>query len=364
MKFRCERDTLTEAITSAQRAVTSRTGVLPVLSGLFMSADSGGIELVGSDLDLTIRVKIDADVEQTGNAVVSARLLSDIVKRLEPGAVVIDVTSDEARISSRRSEFTLRTLPVGEFPDLPEPELESVEIDGEQFAAAIRQVAPSSSKDEARPILTGVFLESTDDGLRLVATDSYRLAVRDLAGTRVLEPGKSVLVSAKALSELQRLVADGSLQVGFGNADASFQLGTTTILSRLIMGQFPAYQKLIPQNQPNRLVLDREALADAIRRVKTVAQGRDDIAVRIAMESGRIEMTATAADVGEARDELDADFTGEDTTVAFNPDFLLDGISAIDAERVVIETTDGMKPAVIKGENVSDFLYLLMPVRV
>jgi DNA polymerase-3 subunit beta len=180
----------------------------------------------------------------------------------------------------------------------------------------------------------------------------------------VLEPGKSVLVSAKALSELQRLVADGSLQVGFGTADASFQLGTTTILSRLIMGQFPAYQKLIPQNQPNRLVLDREALADAIRRVKTVAQGRDDIAVRIAMESGRIEITATAADVGEARDELDADFTGEDTTVAFNPDFLLDGISAIDAERVVIETTDGMKPAVIKGENVSDFLYLLMPVRV
>lgn len=363
MKFRCERDMLTEAITSAQRAVTSRTGVLPVLSGLFMRAEDGQIEIVGSDLDLTIRVKIDADVDQAGDAVVSARLLSDIVKRLEPGAVSIDVSQDEARISSRRSEFTLRTLPVGEFPDLPEPELEFVEIDGDQFAAAIRQVAPSSSKDEARPILTGVLLESTDDGLRLVSTDSYRLAVRDLAGTRVLESGKNVLVSAKALGELQRAVTEGPIQVGFGAGDASFQLGSTTILSRLIMGQFPAYRKLIPENQPNRLILEREALGDAIRRVKTVAQGRDDVSIRIAMESGRIEITASAADVGEARDELDADFTGEGMTVAFNPDFLLDGIGAIETERVVIETTDSLKPAVIMGEDDSEFLYLLMPVR-
>lgn len=363
MKLRCERDTLVEAIGVAQRAVTSRSGALPVLSGLFCRADADGVELVGSDLEITISVRAEADTVEEGRAVLPARLFGDIVRALESGVVTVEVEDDEARISSGRSDFALRVLPVEEFPAVPVPEGEAVTIEAGLLAQALRQVVPAASRDDARPILTGVQLEPLDEGVRLVATDSYRLSLRDLPGERVVS-GQPVLVPAKALGELQRLLGDGEVRVTVAEREATFDLERVRITTRLIEGEFPNYRQLIPSDYPNRLTVEREAFIEAVKRVRLVAQSRDGAPVRLALAPERVELSASAQDVGEAHELIEAKYEGEEMTVAFNPEFLLDGATVVDGSEVVVETIDPLKPATLRGVEAGDFLYLLMPVRV
>ncbi|HVW30941.1 MAG TPA: DNA polymerase III subunit beta, partial [Acidimicrobiia bacterium] len=267
MKFRCERDALSEAISSAGRAVASRSGALPILSGLLVRTAADEIHLAGSDLELTIRVSAPAECDDEGAAVLPARLFGDIVRSLEPGAVSVDVGEDEARIKSGRSDFSLRVLAAEDFPRLPEVEGSGVRMDAAALAEALRQVIPAASRDDARPILTGVLLVAEGSGLRLVATDSYRLGVRDLPGESRLAAhlsgaaaeGRHVLVPAKALGELQRLLGSGekagssaapgtenTVELSFSDRDACFDTGRARVSTRLIEGQFPNYQQLIP----------------------------------------------------------------------------------------------------------------------
>ena len=189
MKFRCERDTLADAVATAQRAVASRTGAMPVLSGLRVTLTPGSLELVGTDLELTIRVRTPADTDGEGSAVVPARLFSEIVRQLEGDTVSVELADDDAQIEAGRFATTLRTLSAAEFPRLPEVSEGGVRVEAAAFAEALRQVVPGASRDDARPILTGVLLTASAGGLRLVATDSYRLALRDLQGVSMLERG-------------------------------------------------------------------------------------------------------------------------------------------------------------------------------
>lgn len=365
MKFRCERDTLAEAIGTAQRAVASRTGALPVLSGLRCSVSGDTLEIVGSDLELTITVRIATAGERDGRAVLPARLLSDIVRSAAGADVSIDVTGDDARISSGRSNFSLRTLPADDFPRVSAPSGAGVRVDAAAFSDALRQVVLAASRDDARPILTGVLLAATTGGLRLVATDSYRLAVRDLPGVSVLAEGQKVLVPAKSLSEVQRLLGSGELEVVLAEREVAFRVGGTEVTTRLIEGEFPNYEQLIPSGYPNRLTINSESLAEAIKRVRIVGQGgRDSSPIRCAMTSEGLEVSAVAQEVGEARESIDAKFEGADLTAAFNSEFLLDGCNAVNAEELVLETVDPLKPATLKATDNNDFLYLLMPVRV
>ena len=204
MKFRCERDVLVEALGSAGRAVSSRGGAMPVLSGIRAQLAGNDLQLTGSDTDLTIEVSITVNGESDGLVVLPGRLAAEIVRALPPGAVVVDIDEEEARITSGRAEFTIRILPAEEYPRLPEPGGEPLTIAASELSAALKQVVPAASSDDARPILTGVLLASEEGGLRLVATDSYRLAVRDLPGAAVLSEGQHVLVPSRALSELAR----------------------------------------------------------------------------------------------------------------------------------------------------------------
>ena len=213
MKFRCERDTLADAIAVAQRAVASRTGALPVLSGLRVSPTESGVELVGSDLELTILVEAPADTEGEGSSVVPARLFSEIVHKLDPGTVTVEFTDDEARVEAGRFRTALRTLSAADFPRLTEPSGAGVKVAAGALTEALRQVVPAASRDDARPILTGVLLAASAGGLRLVATDSYRLAVRDLQGVSMLPEGQKVLVAGKGLGEVQRLLGDEEIEV-------------------------------------------------------------------------------------------------------------------------------------------------------
>lgn len=363
MKFRCERDLLVESLTTSGRAASNRGGALPVLSGVRVEVNGDELQLAGSDLDLTMHVRVEVSGDGDGACVLPARLTTDIIRSLEPGVVSIS-GDDEIQINSGRSQFTIRTLPLAEFPKLPDVEGQDITLPSEDLAEALRQVVRAASNDDARPVLTGVLMAAENEGLRLVATDSYRLAVRDLPESNVLRPGQQVLVPSKALNELQRLLSTApNVALRLGERDVSFSLGNARIATRLIEGQFPNYRQLIPERYPNRLVVEKELLVEAVRRVKLLV--RDNTTpVRMTLRPSGIELTVISQEIGQATEELDAKYEGAEMTVAFNPAYLIDGVEAVRGEEVVLETLDSLKPATLRSTDTDDFLYLLMPVRV
>jgi DNA polymerase-3 subunit beta len=362
MKFRCERDVLFEALGSASRAVSSRSGALAVLSGLRLTLEGDRLTIVGSDLDLTISVSLDVGGDTDGVAVLPSRLLVDIVRALGPGAITLESKDGDIRITAARSEFTVRSYPPDEYPALVEPPDGGISIPASSLTEALRQVVPAASKDDSRPILTGVLLATEGDSLRLVATDSYRLSVRDVTESAVLgeEP---VLIPSRALAEVARLLDDeGEVSIGLTERDASFRIGTTTVITRLIEGDFPNYRGLIPENHPNRMTVNRLELLDAVRRVRLLAQ--ETTPIRLTMSSDGLDLVAITQDVGKASETIDGIYDGEELTVAFNPEYLIDGTDAASGDEVVLETVDALKPALLRTPVEPGFLYLLMPVRV
>ncbi len=363
MKFRCERDVLADALATAGRAATSRTGTLPVLSGLRLEVRGDELCVTGTDLELSIRLTVKVGGEQDGAVVVPARLVADIVRSLPVGAVEVALAGEELNISAGRSQFSIRPLSLDDYPVQAEPATEAVTLPSADVAEALRQVVRAASTDDARAVLTGVLIAAEDEGVKMVATDSYRLAVRNLPDKEILGAAQKVLVPSRALNELQRVLATGDdLRVRLGARDAVFETGSTRLTTRLIEGEYPNYRNLLPPSYPNTLTVGREALLEALRRVKLLAQ--DATPVRLALGGDTLQLTAITQDVGNASEEIDASYEGTEMTVAFNPDYLAAGVDAVDTEEVTLSTLDPMKPAVIRAVGRDDYLYLLMPVRV
>jgi DNA polymerase III subunit beta len=365
LKFRCERDVLVEALSTAGRAAAGRSGALPVLGGIRLTVDGDNLQVTGTDLDLTITVGTTVAGGTDGVVVAPGRLITDIVRALEPGAVSLEADEEELRIASGRSHFTVRTHPAGDFPRLQVPSGDTVTLPAGGLADALRQVTRAASSEDSRPILTGVLMVAEGEGLRLVATDSYRLAVRDLRGVGVLAEGQRVLVPSRALNELMRLLgsASGEVSLRLGAHDATFGVGEVLLTTRLIEGEFPNYRALIPANYPSRLIVGREALLDAVRRVKLLARDATT-PVRIALRPTGIELTVITTDWGTATEDVDAKYEGAEMTVAFNPNYLIDGVEAITGDDVALDTLDALKPATLRPTDSDEYLYLLMPVRV
>jgi DNA polymerase III subunit beta len=363
VKFRCEREILADALTTAGRAATSRTGTLPVLSGVRLDVHDGELTVTGTDLELTIRLSVPVHSDRDGSAVVPARLVGDIVRALPAGAVEVSLGDDEMSISAGRSQFSVRPLSLSDYPAQVEPDAEPVVLKSSEVSDALRQVVRAASTDDARAVLTGVLIAAEDDGVKMVATDSYRLAVRDLPQSSMLASGQRVLVPGRALAELQRILSgDAELTVRLGAREAVFEVGTTRLTTRLIEGEYPNYRNLLPSAYPNLLTVGREALLEALRRVKILAQ--DSTPVRLSLNGETLQLTAITQDVGNAAEEIDAGYDGAEMTVAFNPDYLAAGIDAVEGDEVTLATIDPMKPAVLRGVGHDDYLYLLMPVRV
>lgn len=336
---------------------------MPVLSGLHLVLAGDELVVTGSDLELTIARTLQVNGERDGAAVVPSKLLIDVVRSLEPGAIELDLGDLDLTIRGGRSEFSIRTIPTDEFPQLAHAEGTAVTIEATSFVAALRQVVPAASGDDSRPILTGVLLTPIESGLRLVATDSYRLAVSDIPGASVLEGDQSVLVPSRALAEVRRVVGEApEVTLRFGENDAAFAIQGLVVTTRLIDGDFPKYEGLIPTGESNALVVSREAMLDAVRRVRLLAQ--ESTPLRLVMNDDGLEIVAITQDVGEAHETVDADYNGQDLTVAFNPGFLVDGLDVAPGEEVSLQTIDSLKPAVLRTPGNENFLYLLMPVRV
>jgi DNA polymerase-3 subunit beta len=380
VKFRCERDSLVEVLTTAGRAVSSRSSTTMALGGIRLESLGNRLAVVGTDLDLTVHVSTEAIGITDGVCVAPAKLLADIVRSLEPGAVTIESADDKVEIAAARSRFSLRTFPVDDFPVLPEPPEPMTSLPAAGLVDALRQVVRAASNDDARPLLTGVLVAAEGTGIRLVATDSYRLALRDLAGNDAKLDAAQILVPARALAELQRLSALGSLakegavvgdedgpvpQVGLsiGEHDVTFTVGTVQVSTRLLDGSYPDYRQLIPAEYPNRLHVGKDSLLDALRRVRLLV--RDNTTpVRLSMRQGGVDLTVVSQEVGDASETVDADFDGTDLTIAFNPSYLIDGVEAVAGDEVLLETVDATKPATVRAAEQTDFRYLLMPVRV
>ena len=374
MKFRCERDSLVEVLATAGRAVGTRSSAQMVLSGLRIETVGNRLSVVGTDLDLTVHVTTEAIGITDGVCVAPAKLLADIVRSLEPGAVTIEAEGEKVEIGAARSRFSLRTFPVDDFPTLPEPPDPATFLPAAGLAGALHQVVRAASGDDARPLLTGVLIAPEGTGVRLVATDSYRLALRDIAGSDAFSGTSQILVPARALAELQRLSALGSgtkgddgqapaVGLSIGDHDVTFTAGDVKVSTRLLDGTYPDYRQLIPAEYPNRLHVGKDSLLDALRRVRLLV--RDNTTpVRLSMRHGGVDLTVVSQEVGDASETVDADFEGEDLTIAFNPTYLIDGVEAVAGDEVLLETVDATKPATVRAAEETDFRYLLMPVRV
>jgi DNA polymerase-3 subunit beta len=363
VQFRGERDTLLATITNPGRAAATRGYSLPVLTGLRVEAANNRIAVTGTDLELTITASGDAMTDVPGTVVLPARLTADIIRSLEPGVVTVTVEDESCKIEGGRSNFDVRVLPADEFPRLAVPDLSAgTVVDGQAFGKALAQVVPAAGTDDARPILTGVLISQNDGDLRLVATDSYRLATRDLPGIGPLQ-ADDVNVPARALAEVGRLIGKNEkVTVILGARDVTFASGDTVLTSVLIQGEFPPYKRLIPDTLPNSLTVEREHFIEAVTRVSLLA--REATPIRMAMTADGVELRAITQDVGEAVEPVDGIFSGNDLTCAFNPLYMRQGLESCTGDTVTLLTTDALKPALLRSQADPTFTYLLMPVRV
>ncbi|HJS25990.1 MAG TPA: DNA polymerase III subunit beta [Actinomycetota bacterium] len=361
MKFRCDRDALSEALQTVQRAVSARPGI-PALTGVLLEAAAeGSLTLTTTDLEVSARLTTDVQVTEEGSALVPARLLADTVKSLSDAPVEFETDQSQARIRCAAYEGSLRLLPVEDFPALQPPSGTRIVAEAPRFAEAVGQVARAASRDEARPVLTGVLLEVSREGVTLVATDSYRLAVRDLVATAAGEA--KAIVPERALSEAGRAaqaIEKGEVEVFVDDSQVSFQTGALTLTSRLIEGEFPNYRQLLPEKYESRLTVSRQQLIDAVRRVGLLA--RENSPVRLEFNALGVKLSSSSPDVGQAVEAVEARYEGEDVTAAFNPGYLADGLAVATGESVRLEVRDGLKPGVVRGES-DEFTYLVMPVR-
>ena len=365
MKFKSERDILVEALSAASRVVATR--LIGASSGILLSLSGNHLTVTGTDLDITVRTTVDVIGLEDGSSVVPARLIVDAVRSLEAGAVTISSSDENVGVSLGRAKFSLRTFSVMDFPKLPPVTGALTSVKAQDLIQGINQVVRAAANDDARPLLTGVLFTTDNNTLRLIATDSYRLAVRDVPGVKGIGGEHDLLVPARALQELQRaatsLLDDAEIGVTLTDAEICFVVGFTSIASRLIDGNYPSVLQLIPASYPNQLRIAKDTLLVSLKRAKLLAKDSTS-SVRLTMKEKSVEIRTQSHDAGDVEDNVDADYNGEEMTIAFNPNFLIDGIEAVPGDEVVLEMSDSVRPAMVHGIEDVRFRYLLMPVRV
>ncbi|MGH3401271.1 MAG: DNA polymerase III subunit beta [Streptosporangiaceae bacterium] len=377
MKIVLERDVLAEAVAWTARALPSRPTV-PVLAGIQMRA---GAELTFSsfDYDVSAQATVPAtSVDEEGSALVSGRLLAEISRSLpaRPVTITADSGSGRAVLTCGSATFNLLTMPEDEYPSLPEMPPAAGSVGSDAFATAVSQAAIAAGRDDTLPALTGVRIEIEGDTLTLISTDRYRLAVRELRwNPQRQDQSGAVLVPARALSETARaLTAGAEVSIALalpgdegqgGDGMIGFEGAGRRTTTRLLGGEFPRYQALLPTNLQVTAELSTSVLAEAVKRVALVAER--NTAVRLSFSSGQLMLEAGTGDEAQAQEILEASFEGDELSIAFNPQYLLDGLTAIDSDTARISFTEAGKPALITGkpgpDGAPDYRYLLMPIR-
>ncbi|AJF66153.1 DNA polymerase III subunit beta [Streptomyces sp. R-07] len=373
MKIRVERDVLAEAVAWVARSLPARPPA-PVLAGLLLKAEDGALSFSSFDYEVSARVSVEAEVEEDGTVLVSGRLLADICRALPNRPVEISTDGVRATVVCGSSRFTLHTLPVEEYPALPEMPTATGTVPGEVFASAAAQVAIAAGRDDTLPVLTGVRIEIEGDTVTLASTDRYRFAVREFlwkpespdASAVALVPAKTLLDTAKALTsgDTVTLALSGS---GKGEGLIGFEGAGRRTTTRLLEGDLPKYRTLFPTEFNSVAVIETAPFVEAVKRVALVAERNTP--VRLSFEQGVLILEAGSSDDAQAVERVDAQLDGDDISIAFNPTFLLDGLSAIDSPVAQLSFTTSTKPALLSGKPALDaeadeaYKYLIMPVR-
>jgi DNA polymerase III subunit beta len=373
VKLRVERDVLADSVAWAARTLPSRPS-LPVLAGLVLTATTDGLTLSSFDYEVSGRVEIAADVDQEGTSLVSGRLLADIARSLPPAPVTIESEGTRISITCGRSSFTLPTLPVEDYPQLPVMPTASGTVPGSAFASAVAQVAVAAGRDDTLPTLTGIRMEIEGAAIVMAATDRYRLAVREFAwdpqspgmSAHALVPARTLAETAKSLADVAEVVialASGTAGEGLIGFEGHGRRTTT----RLLDGEFPKYRSLLPSESAAIASVETSMLIDAVKRVALVAERNTP--VRLAFEGSELTLRAGAGDDAQAVEVLESSLDGDPIDIAFNPSYLLDGLAAVGSSMTRFSFTQATRPAVLTGiveetqQSLDDYKYLLMPVR-
>ncbi len=366
MKISLERDALLTQLQTVARVASTRSAI-QALSGVQIAASSTGTELRATDMDVSLRVPLQAEVVREGVVVLPARLLLEVTRALPAPQVSLELRAAEQDIEliSGNATFRIRTLRAEDFPPFPEPDADSgISMPVDAFVATASKVAGSASRDETRPVLTGILVSASEQELRMVATDSYRLSVKETRLESSLSSAFEVNVPARALQELARVVAgaeEKQLRVSVLQNQVVFSLDGVILSSRLIDGQFPNYRQLLPESFEYELRIAATELTEVVRRISLLAQ--KNAPLRLAFNPGELTVSAQTPDVGEASEALPVPFQGEPLEIGFNPDFLRDGLEAVEQGDLLLKLISPLRPGLIESADGSGFQYLIMPIR-
>jgi DNA polymerase-3 subunit beta len=372
MKLLLDRSTFLSSLQLVARATATRSAI-QALSGILITAEGDTAELSATDTEIGLRSPVEATIEQPGRALVPGRLLVDIVRALDASELTLEYKVDkrEMEVSAGQSKFVMKGLASEDFPHLPQPSVDgALKVPADVFATTIDRVARAASRDETRPVLTGILVSVSQGKLRMVATDSYRLSVRETPADVGSAEDFEVNVPARALQEASRIIADTKpeqVAVFAAENQVVFGIGSVVLSSRMIDGQFPNYQQLLPESYEQEIRLDRRELMGVVRRVSLMAQRNAPL--RLKFEQGSLTVAAQTPDVGEASEATPIGYTGDALEIGFNPQFLQDGLETAEADELVLKLISPLRPGLIEagatddGDEAGSFLYLIMPVR-
>jgi DNA polymerase-3 subunit beta len=334
-----------------------------VLGGIQLRAEAGRLHLAATDMEVSLRTELDCSVEGEGSVVVPGRLLLDISRTLPDSEVSIEHKPEEAVVvvTCGTANYRLHTYSAEDFPRLPEIDSSTLHtVDRDALIETVARVGRSASRDESRPVLTGILVRFEPGKIVMAATDSYRLAVKETPVEGTL-PDLEAIIPARALQELSRIAAGtDELQLGLQENHVVFGADGTWLTTRRIDGQFPNYRQLLPEQFDHELVLPRDELLEVVRRVSLMAQRNSPLRLRFA--DGELTVSAVTQDVGEARESLPAPYTGDAMEIGFNAEFLRDGLESVDSDSIKFKLISPLRPAVLEGDA-DDYVYLIMPIR-
>lgn len=378
MRAVCSTDVFGKKLALVSRGVSARS-TIQLLGGILLEAAEGALRLSATDMEISIQTTSPAEVEGEGRVVIPARIFNDIVRSLPAGNFTLEYDGSEGtvRLAAGENEYTIRAYAADDYPKLPEFEPEgSFRMPGDSLVETVEKVSRSYSRDETRPVLTGILISFEDARVRMVTTDSYRLSIKETElGSTPFEGSREAIIPARAMTEVSRIFSgsdEGDVEVSLSENQALFRIGDVVFGTRLIDGNFPEYRRLLPTGFEREISVSREDLMGTLRRVNLFAQRQTPpVPVSLSFTEGSVEVIVKNGDVGEAHEKLPAN-SEDDFLISFNPGYLLDGVSAIDTEKVKFKLNEALKPGlIVPGENGEengdgaepDFLYLIMPMR-
>jgi DNA polymerase-3 subunit beta len=373
MRAVCNTETFGKKLALVSRGVSARS-TIQLLGGILLEAGDGVVRLSSTDMEISVQTSSPAEVEEEGRVVIPARIFNDIVRSLPSGSFSLehDDSGGTVRLAAGENEYRIRAYAADDFPQLPGFDAEAAfRMSGDLLVETVEKVSRSYSRDETRPVLTGILISFEENRVRMVTTDSYRLSIKETElATTAFEGSREAIIPARAMQEVARIFGsegEDEVEVSLSENQALFRIGDVLFGTRLIDGNFPEYRRLLPTTFEREISVNREDLMGTLRRVNLFAQRQTPpVPVSLSFSSGSVEVIVRNGEVGEAHERLPAT-SEDDFLISFNPGYLLDGVSAIDTEKVVFKLNEALKPGLIvpgvDGGEESDFLYLIMPMR-